>query len=144
MARFSACAVLASSADAAAVLASLRSRKGKAGAAVSAYLELVGNRLVDGFDIAEPTALEMPDIVTYFVETEDPRGPFGAKEVGEGPIVCTLQAIANAVANAIGEPVKEMPITPVRVLRVLGRQAKQEAAAPARAPLPSRRVRSGR
>jgi hypothetical protein len=52
----------------------------------------------------------------------DPFGPFGAKEVGEGPIVCTLPAIANAVANALGVPVNEMPITPWQILRILGRR----------------------
>src|SRR5678816_2991163 len=52
---------LASDGDPAEVLASLRSLGGAAGAAVSGYLDLVGNRLVDGFDIAEPTALELPD-----------------------------------------------------------------------------------
>ena len=53
--------VLASDGEPAQVLASLRSLGGDAGAAVSGYLDLVGNRLVDGFDIAEPTALELPD-----------------------------------------------------------------------------------
>jgi len=53
--------VLDSGDDPAHVLATLRSLGGEAGAAVSGYLDLVGNRLVDGFDIAEPTALEMPD-----------------------------------------------------------------------------------
>jgi pyruvate,water dikinase len=43
------------------VLASLRSLAGEAGAAVGAYLDLVGNRLIDGFDISGPTALEVPD-----------------------------------------------------------------------------------
>jgi pyruvate,water dikinase len=52
---------LASDGDPAQVLASLRSLKGEAGAAVSGYLDLVGNRLIDGFDIAEPSALEVPD-----------------------------------------------------------------------------------
>src|SRR6185369_15751057 len=52
---------LASSGDPAHVLASLRSLEGECGAALSGYLDLVGNRLLDGFDIAEPTALEMPD-----------------------------------------------------------------------------------
>ncbi len=52
---------LGSSGDPAQVLASLRSMGGEASAALSGYLDLVGNRLVDGFDIAEPTALEMPD-----------------------------------------------------------------------------------
>ena len=53
--------ILGSGGDPAQVLASLRSFGGEAGAAVSGYLELVGNRLIDGFDIAEPTALELPD-----------------------------------------------------------------------------------
>ena len=43
------------------MLASLRSLDGEAGAAVSGYLDLVGNRLIDGFDIAEPTMIELPD-----------------------------------------------------------------------------------
>ncbi|MGH7787376.1 MAG: PEP-utilizing enzyme [Candidatus Binatia bacterium] len=54
-------AVLASDGDPAEVLARLRSLAGEAGAAFSAYLDLVGNRLIDGFDIAEPSALELPD-----------------------------------------------------------------------------------
>lgn len=53
--------LLESGGDPAEVLASLRSLGGEAGAAVSGYLDLVGNRLIDGFDIAEPTALELPD-----------------------------------------------------------------------------------
>ena len=54
-------AALASDGDPAQTLARLRSLGGEAGAAVSAYLDLVGHRLVDGFDIAEPSALELPD-----------------------------------------------------------------------------------
>ena len=53
--------LLASDDDPAQVLARLRSLGGEAGAALSAYLDLIGNRLIDGFDIAEPTALELPD-----------------------------------------------------------------------------------
>src|SRR5213595_3316782 len=53
--------LLASDGDPAQVLASLRSLGGEAGAAISGYLDLVGNRLVDGLDIAEPTAFELPD-----------------------------------------------------------------------------------
>jgi rifampicin phosphotransferase len=53
--------VLESDADPSSVLATLRARDGDAGAAVSGYLELIGNRLLDGFDISEPTALELPD-----------------------------------------------------------------------------------
>jgi pyruvate,water dikinase len=53
--------LLESDGDPALVLAKLRALGGEPGAALSAYLDLVGNRLIDGFDIAEPTALEMPD-----------------------------------------------------------------------------------
>ena len=73
-------------------------------------------------DYKMPRSWEMPEVDHIIVETHDPNGPFGAKEVGEGPIVCTMQAIANAVADAIGEPVTEMPIAPWRVLKILGRR----------------------
>jgi pyruvate,water dikinase len=67
--------ILATGGDPAQVLASLRSLGGEAGAAFSGYLDLVGNRLVDGFDIAEPTALELPDAlvraIRIAVSTED-------------------------------------------------------------------------
>jgi pyruvate,water dikinase len=62
-------AVLASDGDPAQVLASLRSLEGETGAAVSGYLDLVGNRLIDGFDIAEPTALELPDALLRAIRT---------------------------------------------------------------------------
>lgn len=69
-----------------------------------------------------PRSFEVPDIEHILVETVDPHGPFGAKEVGEGPIVATMAAIANAVADALGEPVTEIPISPWRVLRAVSRQ----------------------
>lgn len=57
----SARAILDSDADPAEVLAELRELPGETGAAVAGYLDLVGNRLIDGFDIAEPRAIELPD-----------------------------------------------------------------------------------
>jgi len=72
-------------------------------------------------DYKMPRSHEMPVVEHIIVESVDPFGPFGAKEVGEGPIVCTLPAVANAVANAIGAPVTDMPITPWQILRILGR-----------------------
>ncbi len=54
-------AILDNDKDPAQALADLRALPGEAGAAVSGYLDLIGHRLVDGFDIAEPTALELPD-----------------------------------------------------------------------------------
>src|SRR4051812_31679024 len=55
--------LLASDGDPGEVLASLRALESPAGKAMNAYLELVGNRLLDGFDISEPSALEMPDVL---------------------------------------------------------------------------------
>ena len=69
---------LAAGGDPAQVLAGLRFLGGEAGAAVSGYLDLVGNRLVDGFDIAEPSALELPDAllraIRVAVSAEAPVG----------------------------------------------------------------------
>jgi 4-hydroxybenzoyl-CoA reductase subunit alpha len=70
-------------------------------------------------DYKMPRAFEMPEVEHIIVESIDPNGPFGAKEVGEGPIVCTMQAIANAVTNAIGTQVKEMPLSPWRVIKAI-------------------------
>jgi phosphohistidine swiveling domain-containing protein len=61
--------LLESDGDPAQALAKLRSLEGEAGAAVTAYLDLVGNRLMDGFDIAEPTALELPDALIRAIRT---------------------------------------------------------------------------
>ncbi|RMF96974.1 MAG: aldehyde oxidase [Candidatus Schekmanbacteria bacterium] len=66
-----------------------------------------------------PRPFEIPEVEHIIVETNDPYGPFGAKEVGEGPIVCVAQAIANAVNNAIGYPIKSLPITPEKVLEAI-------------------------
>jgi CO/xanthine dehydrogenase Mo-binding subunit len=69
-----------------------------------------------------PRAYEMPEVDYIIVETIDPYGPFGAKEVGEGPIVVSMSAIASAVADAIGRMVPEIPMTPWRVLQTIRQQ----------------------
>jgi phosphohistidine swiveling domain-containing protein len=61
--------LLASEGDAAATLDAIRSLDGDAGSAMTAYLELVGNRLLDGFDISEPSALELPDQLLRAIRT---------------------------------------------------------------------------
>jgi 4-hydroxybenzoyl-CoA reductase subunit alpha len=58
-------------------------------------------------------------MVGEMVETMDPGGPYGAKEVGEGSISGMLAAISNAVYDAIGIHFKELPITPEKVLTAL-------------------------
>jgi putative selenate reductase molybdopterin-binding subunit len=67
-----------------------------------------------------PTATEMPPIRSLWVETDDPRGPYGAKGLGEMGLVPTAPAIANAVYNATGARLTRIPLTPERVLTALG------------------------
>ena len=66
-----------------------------------------------------PTTLEMPDVVTYLVENPDGAGPFGAKEVGQGPLLPIMPALANAVFDAVGVRVDEVPVTPEKILAAL-------------------------
>jgi 4-hydroxybenzoyl-CoA reductase subunit alpha len=66
-----------------------------------------------------PTTHEMCDVKTYLIEDADPNGPFGAKEVGQGPLLPVMPAIANAVFDAVGVRVDEVPITPEKVLAAL-------------------------
>jgi 4-hydroxybenzoyl-CoA reductase alpha subunit len=66
-----------------------------------------------------PLANDMPDVETIEVETNDPIGPFGAKESGEGLTLPIAPAIANAIYAAVGVRVKELPITPDKILRAL-------------------------
>jgi len=66
-----------------------------------------------------PTTLETPEIETILVETNDPEGPYGAKEAGQGPLLPVVPAVANALYDAIGVRIDEVPITPDKVLRAL-------------------------
>lgn len=66
-----------------------------------------------------PTTMEMCDVKTYLIEDPDPNGPFGAKEVGQGPLLPVPPAVANAVYNAVGVRVDEVPITPEKILKAL-------------------------
>jgi 4-hydroxybenzoyl-CoA reductase subunit alpha len=73
------------------------------------------------------TSLEMPEMDTVLIEDPDPNGPFGAKEVGQGPLLPVPPAVANAIYDAVGVRIDEIPITPDKVLRALGKKAKGEA-----------------
>jgi CO/xanthine dehydrogenase Mo-binding subunit len=66
-----------------------------------------------------PTSLDMPEVVTELVEEPDPRGPFGAKEVGQGPLLPIMPAVANAVYDAVGIRIDEVPITPEKIMKAL-------------------------
>ncbi len=66
-----------------------------------------------------PTSLDMPKMTSIIVESIEPNGPFGAKEVGEGALMPTIPAILNAVYDAIGVKISELPLTPERVYTAL-------------------------
>ncbi|MEW6210066.1 MAG: molybdopterin cofactor-binding domain-containing protein [Acidobacteriota bacterium] len=66
-----------------------------------------------------PTTLEMCDVVTYLIEDPDPNGPFGAKEVGQGPLLPVPPAVVNAIYDAVGVRIDEVPATPEKVLAAL-------------------------
>ena len=68
------------------------------------------------------SAPDMPELETYFVETNDSAGPFGAKEVAEIPLNGIAPALANAVADALGIRIRQLPLTPERILRAIHAQ----------------------
>ncbi len=96
------------------------------GYAMTENLEPVKGQIVDTqfMDYKLPTTLDMPEIKPILVETDDPVCPFGAKGIGEIVGVPTAPAIANAIYNAVGVRIKELPITPEKVLHALQEKAK--------------------
>ncbi len=62
-----------------------------------------------------PSSKDLPDVESYYVEAEYPEGPFGAKGIGEQPLMGLAPALANAVYNALGIQLTEIPLTPERV-----------------------------
>jgi len=70
-------------------------------------------------DYKSPTSLDMCPIETILVEEPDPMGPFGAKEVGQGPLLPILPAVVNAIHDAVGVRIDEIPATPEKILKAL-------------------------
>ena len=70
-------------------------------------------------DLSCPIPIELE-----FVETDDPLGPFGVKGVGEPGLVPTAPAIANAIADAIGVRIRDLPITPEKIVAALQARAR--------------------
>jgi xanthine dehydrogenase molybdenum-binding subunit len=84
------------------------------------------------------TAPEIPDMDISFIETMDGEGPQGAKGVGEAPAICIAAATANAIYNATGVRIYELPFTPEKVYRALQGVAPQVSWHATRAePVPS-------
>jgi 4-hydroxybenzoyl-CoA reductase subunit alpha len=72
---------------------------------------------------------DMPEMVCYMIETDDERGPYGAKEAGQGPLLPILPALANAIFDAVGVRIDQVPIHPDMILKALhakqnGREAR--------------------
>jgi CO/xanthine dehydrogenase Mo-binding subunit len=70
-------------------------------------------------DYKKLTAADLPDIETIIVEVPSPAGPFGARGVGEPPIIPAPAALANAIQDAIGVRLTELPLTPERIALAL-------------------------
>ena len=65
------------------------------------------------------TSMDMPEVEVILIEDPDPNCPFGAKEAGQGPLLPVMPALANAVYDAVGVRIDEVPVTPDKVLRAL-------------------------
>jgi len=70
-------------------------------------------------DYKSPTFLDMPPVESILVETHDPEGPYGAKECGQGPLLPVIPAILNALHDATGVRIDEVPATPAKILSAL-------------------------
>ena len=84
-------------------------------------------------DYRIPTAIDTPEIEAYIVESLDPEGPYGAKEAGEGPLHSAIPALANAIHDAVGIRLRELPFTPAKVLKALREQRESAGGAAAKA-----------
>ena len=73
-------------------------------------------------DYKSLTSLDMPDVEVALIEDPDPNCPYGAKEVGQGPLLPVMPAVANAIYDAVGVRIDEIPITPDKVLKALEQQ----------------------
>jgi 4-hydroxybenzoyl-CoA reductase subunit alpha len=76
-------------------------------------------------DYKSLTSLDMPDVEVALIEDPDPNCPYGAKEVGQGPLLPVMPAVANAIFDAVGVRIDEIPITPDKVLRALQEKSKR-------------------
>jgi 4-hydroxybenzoyl-CoA reductase alpha subunit len=70
------------------------------------------------------TSHDMPEVIIDLIEDADNNGPFGAKEAGQGPLTPIIPALANAVYDAVGVRIDEVPITPEKILKALEQKAK--------------------
>ena len=77
-------------------------------------------------DYRIPTFLDTPQLRSLIVEAPDEQGPYGAKEAGEGPLHPSIPAIANAIYDAVGVRIDDLPFSPPKVLRALEQRRRRE------------------
>jgi 4-hydroxybenzoyl-CoA reductase subunit alpha len=87
-------------------------------------------------DYRFPTIMESPHIDTLIVESNETGGPYGAKEAGEGSLAAFLPALANAIEDAIGVRVKDLPLSPENVYAAI-QTAKKERKTAKPVPIPA-------
>ena len=80
----------------------------------------------DLLDYKIPSIHEMPEVIPIIVESNDPEGPFGAKEAGEGPLLPILPSVCNAVYDAIGIRTSELPMSPEKVHKMIEKRCREE------------------
>jgi CO/xanthine dehydrogenase Mo-binding subunit len=80
------------------------------------------HRIPSLLDYKSPTALEMPPVTTFLIETRDPAGPFGGKECGQGPLLPIPPAYTNALHDAIGIRFDQVPVGPDMIALALHKQ----------------------
>jgi CO/xanthine dehydrogenase Mo-binding subunit len=98
------------------------------GYALTEELTIEEGRVLTGHlgDYKLPTIADIPPLTTINLSHKG-DGPFGAQAIGETPVVPTPAAIANAVLDAVGEPVMELPLSAERVLALLDRRAARQS-----------------
>jgi xanthine dehydrogenase molybdenum-binding subunit len=102
------------------------------GYALSEELRIEEGRVLNPqwMEYALVPAAQMPEIVIDLIETVDEAGPFGAKGLGESGVIPVAAAVANAVKDAVGVRLTELPMTPERVFRALAARPRAQGGAP--------------
>jgi len=98
------------------------------GQAVQEEMMWQGGRLMNPglLEYRSASTLESPPIETIIVESNDPEGPFGAKEAGEGSLAATIPAVVQAIHDAVGVWITSLPVTPEKILRALEEKRRRE------------------
>ena len=77
-------------------------------------------RNLGALDYRIPTFKDVPvELITHGIENHDGPGPYGSKGISEGALLCTSGALGSAVSDAIGLPIRDLPLTPERVWTTL-------------------------